>query len=145
MKKRIVLFLLTAMIFTFSACGVRENKLMDINEELYYEIKKLSFTTEKAEYSTDVKEIKYTIINISSKESCVSGDHHFELHYKTNDGWKMVNYKKDVCFNAIARILKPGETVNYTLDLEEYYYLPLPAGEYRLTDEYCVSKSFKIS
>ena len=138
-------FFLFICVFSFSACSSRKNKLIVLNEELYYELKSLSFATEKSEYSTDVKEISYTISNIGSEESAISGDQHFELHYKTDDGWKMVNYKKDVCFNAIARILKPGETVNYTLDLEEYYYLPLPAGEYRLTDEYLVSKSFKIS
>ena len=142
MKRLVGLFLVITMLLLLSACG--GNRLVDINDELYYEDKDLSFTTEKAEYSTDVKEIKYTITNVSSGEGVVSGDQHFELQYKTDDGWKMVCYKKDVAFNDFALILKPNQSVNYTIDLEEYYNLPLKAGEYRLTDEYLVSKTFKI-
>lgn len=143
--KKILTFSLVLLLMTFIVgCSTKENKLMDLNEEIYYEPKGMSFTTEKTEYSTDVKEISYTIVNISSEEKCVSGDQDFELHYKTENGWKMVKYNKNVAFNALARILKPNEQVSYTLDLEEYYNLPLQAGEYRITDEYMVSNTFKI-
>ncbi len=143
--KKILAFSLGLLLITFIiGCSTKENKLIDLNEKLYYAPNGMSFTTEKTEYSTDVKEISYTIINTSSEERCVSGDQHFELHYKTENGWKMVNYNKDTIFNAVALILKPNEQVSHTLELEEYYNLPLQVGEYRITDEYMVSNTFKI-
>ncbi len=144
MKKILVISLVLLLLVSVVGCNAKENKLTDLNEELYYEPKGMSFTTEKTEYSTDVKEISYTIVNTSSEEHCVSGDQHFELHYKTENGWKMVNYNRDVMFNAIALILKSGEQVKHTLNLEEYYNLPLQAGEYRITDECMISNTFTI-
>ncbi len=143
--KKILAFSLGLLLMTFIiGCSTKENKLIDLNEKLYYAPNGISFTTEKTEYSTDVKEISYTIVNTSSGEKGISGDQHFELHYKTEKGWKMVNYNRDVMFNDLARILKPNEQVSYTLELEEYYNLPLQAGEYRITDEYMVSNTFII-
>ncbi len=144
MKKILAISLVLLFLISTVGCSAKENKLTDLKEELYYTSKGLSFATEKTEYSIDVKEISYTIINTSSGEQSISGDQYFELHYKTENGWKMVNYNKEVMFNDLARILKPNEQVSYTLDLEEYYNLPLQAGEYRITVEYMVSNTFTI-
>ncbi|MDO4608006.1 MAG: hypothetical protein Q4B40_02300 [Clostridia bacterium] len=145
MKKLLTFLLCISLIFALCACGSKTNKLDDINESLYYEQKGITFITEKTEYSTDVKEISYTITNISTGEECISGDQHFELHYKTENGWKMVCHNKDVTFNALARVLQPNESVTQTINLEEYFYLPLQSGEYRITDSYSLSNVFKIS
>ncbi len=145
MKKLLAFLLCILLIFTLSACGSKTNKLDNINESLYYEQKGITFVTEKTEYSTDVKEITYTITNISTGEQCISGDRHFELHYKTESGWKIVCYNKDVMFKDIARVLQPNESVTQTINLEEYFYLPLQSGEYRITDSYSLSNVFTVS
>ena len=143
MKKIFVLLFL--VIFVFSGCG-KENKLFDLDEKHYYTTDALKFVTEKENYSTKDTIITYSITNISKQEHSIAADDNcIELHKLQDGKWKTVGVKTDQNWNALARILYPGEVEKRNLNLEDYFYLPLEKGTYRLSVEYLLSEPFVIS
>ncbi len=121
------------------------NKLFDDIITEPYSSESLKIVTEKEAYSIEDKVIKYSITNISDFEECIAGDDDcFSLH-KLDDGkWKSVGTKKDHYWNELGLILPTAETEYREIDLDEYFYLPLDKGTYRIAVENLVSNTFEI-
>lgn len=130
-------------LLILSSCAEKQNALLDLDKEII-QSENFSFETEYNEYSNDVKTISYTITNICDEQLGFS-TYEFELQYKTDEGWKEVAFKKDMSFFALATILNPGETIKDEIQLDEYYYLPLTPGEYRIVKDSFVSNVFKVN
>lgn len=121
------------------------NKLFDINEENYYSSEALKFVTEKERYSRRDSKICFSITNISDRENSIAGDSTcFELQMFSDGEWKRVGTKTDHYWYTLGQILKPNETVEREIDLENYFNLPLEKGEYRISVEYLISNTFEI-
>ncbi len=134
------------IIFTLlilSSCGANENALLDLERDIA-QPQNFSFETERTEYGNDVKAISYLITDTSNEEVTFATEA-FELQYKTDDGWKIVAFKKDTEFNELATVLKPGESAKGEIQLEKYYNLPLSSGEYRIVKELYASNVFKVN
>ena len=139
--RKILTILIVLIICVLCSCTSKDNKLLDLDYETK-EPKDFTFITEQTKYNDDIKTISYSISNISSKEIGIGTE--FELHYKTDDGWKVVAFKKDVDFYDFAWIIKPEEDKIYQLKFEEYYNLPLKLGEYRIVKDGYTSNIFII-
>ena len=140
---RQILTISIVLIFcVLCSCTSKDNKLLDLDCKVK-EPKNFTFITERTEYYGDIKTISYSITNISTEEIGIGTE--FELHYKTDDGWKVVAFKKDMFFYDLAWILNPGESKIYQLELEEYYNLPLKPGEYRIVKDGYTSNVFKVN
>lgn len=141
--KKIFFIFVVAIIVVLSSCS-KNNKLFDINYEAAVS-DKLLFVTENEVYKQDDMEIAYTITNICDAEWCIAGDPNcFRLEKLVNGEWKRVGRKNDEGWNYSAQILQPGETEMRKIILEEYFYLPLEKGEYRISIEDIVSNTFEI-
>lgn len=130
-------------LLILSSCAEKQNALLDLEKEIT-QSENFSFETECTEYSNDVKTISYTVTNTCDEQLGFS-TYEFELQYKTNNGWKEVAFKKDTSFFSLATILNPSETIKDEIQLDEYYYLPLTPGEYRIVKDSFVSNVFKIN
>lgn len=143
MKRISVIFLVMFLIF-LSSCS-KNNKFFDINYEIYPS-KTLSIITDKEKYSFDDTVIRYRITNISNEEGSIPGDdRNFNLEKLVNGEWKQVCKKIDYDIYYTAQILYPNETVQREIKLEDYFYLPLEKGVYRISVDGIVSNSFEIS
>ena len=123
----------------------KSNELFDIAIEPYSS-DDLKIITEKDRYSLTDKVIKYSITNISSEENCIAGDDDCFTLQKLVDGkWKRVGTKKEHYWNELGLIMNSNQTEQREIDLNEYFYLPLDKGTYRITVESLVSNTFEIA
>lgn len=144
MKKLSVIFV-AMILFMLSACSQNGNKLFDINYKTYSS-DTLKFVTEKESYSLNDTVIRYSITNIGDEEECIAGDDNcFVLHKLVDGEWKRVGTKTEHAWTLPALILMPNQTEKREIELENYFYLPLEKGTYRISVEYLVSDTFKIS
>ena len=144
MKRFFVVFAVL-MILLLSSCS-KTNKLFEINHEHYYSSKNLEFVTEKEGYSSSDTVIRYYITNTGEEENAIAADSEcFELHRLVDGEWMEIGAKIDHAWTEAALILEPGKTVTREIDLEKYFYLPLEAGEYRISVGYLLSESFTVS
>ena len=135
-------FCMVCILLTLTSCSEKKNKLLDFNGEVAPPTDVI-FETEYREYSTDTETIAYVITNVTDGEIPIDM-YTFDLQYKTADGWKSVCFKTEVYFPYPALILKPNESYRHELVLDEYYYLPLEAGEYRIVKESDVTNVFSV-
>ncbi len=144
MKKLVIIFVVMTL-FTLSACSGNKNKLYDIEREMHiYESVKC--VTEKEKYSAEDTVIRYTMTNISDKEAWINSDDNcFELQKQVDGKWKRVGTKVDQIWTDLAQLLPSNESETREINLQEYFYLPLEKGEYRIVVENIVSNTFEIS
>lgn len=137
--------LLFAIVFSLSSCSLHKNKLYDIEREIHiYESVKC--VTEKDRYSAEDTVIRYTLTNISDNEAWINSDDNcFELQKKVDGKWKWVGTKVDQIWTDAAQLLPSNESETREINLQEYFYLPLEKGEYRILVENIVSNTFEIS
>lgn len=129
-------------LLTLSSCVAKDNALLDLEENIA-QPQKFSFKTEHTEYNNDVKTISYIITN-NCDEEIVFTTEAFELQYKTDDGWKVVAFKKDMAFYELSTVLKPNESSTEEIQLDQYYNLPLLSGEYRIIKDSYTSNVFEV-
>ena len=150
MKKKlriyvILVLVLLAILFTLSACSENKNKLYDIQREIQPSAK-VNCVTEKEKYSLDDTVIRYTITNISDEESRINSDDAcFELQKLVDGEWKLVGEKVEHMWTDMAQLLLPNESETREIKLEDYFYLPLEKGEYRIVVENIISNTFEIT
>ena len=101
------------------------------------------FATEFEQYSGDIKTINYYVTNVSYETIAVGSGGVYLLIYKDNK-WQFVDGKKEISIQFVGAILEPGDTITGTLNVEEYFYLPLESGTYCLYDFEYISKPFQI-
>lgn len=149
MKKRlyipIIAVLAVTVLITLSACSRNKNKLYDIQHQIsnYTDVK---CVTEKQEYSADNTVIRYTLTNITDGEAWINSDRNcWELHKLVDGEWKSVGEKVDRHWTELAQLLPAGESETREINLQDYFYLPLEKGEYRIEVEGILSNTFKIS
>lgn len=149
MKKKlyvpITLALIFAILVTLSACSVHKNKLYDIEREMHIS-ESIKCITEKEKYSADDTVIRYTMTNISGEDTWINSDDAcFELQKLVEGQWKWVSPKFEHVWNDAALLLPPNKTETREINLQEYFYLPLEKGEYRIVVENIASNTFEIS
>lgn len=149
MKKTLRIFsvslLVLSVLFTFTACAAQKNKLYDIQHQIsnYTDVK---CVIEKEEYSQDVTVIRYTLTNVTDGEAWINSDHAcFELQKQVDGVWKSVGTKEDHMWTEMAQLLPSGESETREINLEDYFYLPLEKGTYRIEVEGILSNTFEIS
>ncbi len=144
MKKLSVIFLIVTL-FTLSACSIHKNKLYDIQHQIpnYTDVK---CVTEKQEYSPDDTLIHYTLTNVTNDDAWINSDHNcWELQKLVDGEWKSVGEKYDRYWTELAQLLPAGASETRKINLEEYFYLPLEKGVYRIEVEGILSNTFKVS
>ncbi len=141
----ITLMLLFAIVFSLSSCSLQKNKLYDVEREIHiYESVKC--VIEKDKYSAEDTVIRYTMTNISDKEAWINSDNNcFELQKQVDGKWKRVGTKVDQIWTDAAQLLPSNESETREINLQEYFYLPLEKGEYRILVENILSNTFEIS
>lgn len=143
--KKITFVFIILILFMLSACSVHKNKLYDIEREIhaYDDVK---CVTEKEKYSPEDTVIQYTMTNISGEDAWINSDDNcFELQKRVDGKWKRVGTKIDQIWTDLAQLLPSNESEAREINLEEYFYLPLEKGEYRIVVENIVSNTFEIS
>ena len=149
MKKKlyipITIMLVFTILFTFSACSMHKNKLYDIDRETHF-YEGVKCVTEKEKYSAEDTVIRYTMTNITNEDAWINSDDAcFELQKWVDGRWKWVGTKVDHYWTDAALLLPPNESETREINLDEYFYLPLEKGEYRILIENIVSNTFEIS
>lgn len=140
----IICLLVFIILFTFSACSIYKNKLYDLDREIHT-FDGVKCVTEKEKYSSEDTVIRYTITNVTNEEAWINSDDTcFELQKKVDGKWKRVGTKIDHYWTQVAQLLPPGETETREINLDEYFYLPLEKGKYRILIENIVSNTFEI-
>ena len=144
MKKLSIIFVAIILV-TLTACSANKNKLFDITREITaYD--SVIILTEKENYSFEDTVIRYTITNTSDEDAWINDDDAcFELHKLVDGKWKLVGTKVDHSWTEAALLLPPKESVTREIKLEDYYYLPLEEGVYRIVVENIVSDTFEVS
>ena len=149
MKRTLCTFLVTllllSILFSLSACVGQNNKLYDIQHQIsnYTDVKCI---TDKEKYSKDDTVIRYTLTNVTNGDTWINSDHACFCLQKQVDGeWKEVGTKIDHYWTELAQLLPPGENETREINLEEYFYLPLEEGTYRIEVEGILSNTFEIS
>ena len=141
----IIVILVFAIVFTLSACSMHKNKLYDIDREMHF-YEGVKCVTEKEKYSAEDTVIRYTMTNITSEDAWINSDDAcFELQKWVDGRWKWVGTKIEHCWTEAALLLPPNESETREINLDEYFYLPLEKGEYRILIENIVSNTFEIS
>lgn len=141
----VIVMLVVAILFTLSACSANKNKLYDIEREIQ-PYKSVKCVTEKEKYSADDTVIRYTLTNISDDEAWINSDDNcWELNKLIDGEWQRVGEKTDRLWTDLAQLLPSKESETREINLDEYFYLPLEKGEYRIVVEYIVSNTFTIS
>ncbi len=148
-KKKLYIPIIVALVFSIlivvSGCSGNKNKLYDITHEVYTP-DTIKFVTEKEKYSIDDTVIRYSITNVSDDEVWINSDSYcYELHKLVDGEWKLVGVKKDHFWHEVTQLIPSGETETREIKLEDYFYLPLEKGEYRIAVEGLVSNTFEIS
>ncbi len=149
MKKKLYIPIITALVlailFSLSACSRNKNKLYDIQHQIQ-PYTKVKCVTEKERYSVEDTVIRFTITNISDEDACINPDDDcFELQKFVDGEWKWVGEKVDHYWTELAYYLPPNESETREINLEEYFYLPLEKGEYRIEISGIISNTFEIS
>lgn len=84
--------------------------------------------------------------NISDDEAWINSDDNcWELNKLVDGKWKRVGEKIDRLWTDLAQLLPSKESEIRKINLDEYFYLPLEKGEYRIVVENIVSNTFEIS
>lgn len=145
MKRIVLYFVSLVLLFTLCACNSTKNKLYDLDREMHiYEGVKC--VTEKEKYSAEDTVIRYTMTNITSEDAWINSDDAcFELQKWVDGRWKWVGTKIEHCWTEAALLLPPNKTETREIKLQDYFYLPLEKGEYRILIENIVSNTFEIS
>ncbi len=142
--KKLVVFLLVAIILTLSGCSKEENKLYRLKGE--YETSKDLQVIAHREYSLEDTELNYYITYLGDEEGAVADDHNcFELHKLVDGKWKRVGTKVNQEWNDMALVMEPHQVDERKIELDDYFYLPLEAGEYRIAVGTYLSNVFTIS
>ena len=143
--KKLSVILVALVLLLLSACSESKNPLYDFEGEIntYGEIK---IVTEKEKYTADDTIIRYTITNTGAFDAWINSDHGcFTLHKKVDGVWKRVGTKVDQFWHDLALGLPAGESETREINLDEYFYLPLESGEYRIVVEDIASNTFEVS
>ena len=142
--KKLVVFLLVVMVLTLSGCSKEENKLYRLKGE-YETSEDLRIVAHK-EYSAEDTKLDYYITYLGDGEGCVADDHNcFELHKLVDGKWKRVGTKVNQEWNDMALVMEPHQVDERKIELDDYFYLPLEAGEYRIAVGTYLSNVFTIS
>ena len=144
MKKLSVIFIAIILVM-LTACSTNKNKLYDIQHQIpnYTDV---TCVTEKEKYSKDDTIIRYTLTNVTDGEAWINSDDAcFELQVLIDDEWKWVGTKEDHYWTELAQLLPAGESETREIKLEDYFYLPLEKGVYRIEVEGIISNTFEIS
>lgn len=121
------------------------NRLVDLTTE-FDSSENVKIVTEKETYSVNDTVIGYSITNISDVEQYIAGDDTcFCLHKLVDGKWKRVETKGEHCWNSLGLIMNPNQTEKREIQLDQYFYLPLENGEYRIAVESLISNTFEIS
>lgn len=142
--KKISVILIMLVILLLSACSEGNNPIYDFDGEInaYSEIK---IVTEKEKYTADDTIIRYTITNTGAFDAWINSSHDcFTLHKKVDGVWKRVGTKVDQLWTDLALGLPAGVSETREIKLDDYFYLPLEKGEYRIVVENLVSNTFEI-
>ena len=144
MKKLSIIFVVIILV-ALTACSAKTNELYDITREITaYD--SVIILPEKENYSLEDTVIRYTITNISDEDAWINSDDAcFELHKLVDGKWKLVGTKCEHVWTDLAQLLPPKESVTREIKLEDYYYLPLEKGVYRIAVENLVSNTFTVS
>lgn len=148
--KKISVILIMLVILLLSACSKTAEETKNTNKlyDLSYEIsgyENVKIVTEKEKYTAEDKVIRYTITNVSEEESWInSSDDCFTLHKKVDGEWKWVGTKVEHMWTDMALCLPAGASETREIKLDDYFYLPLESGEYRIAVENLVSNTFEI-
>lgn len=133
MRKFFLPLMAILLILALVSCDKNRNvKLTAIDENSIVENSSFTITTTKSIYSTEDTVIEYVILNLKDSEVTYPCDYIY-LH-KLQDGiWYEVAFKDDmVCFEDLAGVLMPNQSVTVKLDLNDDFALPLEAGQYRI-------------
>lgn len=142
MSKKIICLLSVIVLLVPLFCGCK-NTYSPIDEgRTFIKPEKFVFKTDFQRYPSDVKKITYTQTNISDEEVFV-GDEVFLLMLKDGE-WQHVKGKKEYESLLISVVIPPGDSASGSLNIEEYFYLPLEAGTYRIHDLCFYSEPFEI-
>ena len=148
--KKISVILIMLVILLLSACSKTAEETKNTNKlyDLSYEIsgyENVKIVTEKEKYTAEDKVIRYTITNVSEEESWInSSDDCFTLNKKVDGEWKWVGTKVEHMWTDMALCLPAGASETREIKLDDYFYLPLESGEYRIAVENLVSNTFEI-
>ena len=95
-------------------------------------LSELQLTLDSAD---NLEQLTFTIENKSDKDYQYSKNH-FEIEGEESGKWYQLEQKKDPSKNnEVESIIKPGETIELTHDIEKYYGT-LPSGHYRLIKDF---------
>lgn len=143
MKKGIFVILLC--MFVLVACSQNKNELYDVSYEPQTS-ETVKIITEKESYTENDTLIRYSIMNVGNVQVGIAADSDcFELQKMVDGKWKRVETKIEHYWTALGQILEPNDIDERELHLDEYFYLPLETGEYRIVVENFASNSFVIS
>ena len=149
MKRLSIVFIALALLLLV-ACGESAEEIKNVNKlyDLSYEIsayENIKITTEKEKYTADDTIIRYTITNVSEENGWINSSHDcFTLHKKVDGVWKGVGTKIEHAWTEMALCLPAGVSETREIKLDDYFYLPLEKGEYRIVVENLVSNTFEI-
>ena len=142
--KKLSVILVALVLLLLSACSEGNNPIYDFDGEInaYSEIK---IVTEKEKYTADDTIIRYTITNTGAFDAWINSDHGcFTLHKKVDGVWKGVGTMIEHAWTDMALCLPAGVSETREIKLDDYFYLPLESGEYRIVVENIVSNTFEI-
>ena len=142
--KKLSVILVALVLLLLSACSECNNPIYDFDGEInaYSEIK---IVTEKEKYTADDTIIRYTITNTGAFDAWINSSHDcFTLHKKVDGEWKWVGTKVEHMWTDMALCLLAGASETREIKLDDYFYLPLESGEYRIVVENIVSNTFEI-
>lgn len=143
--KKIAICFIIIVLTVLTSCGSKKNPLYDIQHQIpnYTDIK---CVTEKETYSKADTVIQYTLTNVTDDEAWINPDKAcFDLQKQVDGEWKSVGTKIDHYWTEVAMLLPPGESETREIKLDNYFYLPLDEGTYRIEVEGILSNTFKIS
>ena len=142
MKRALTFLFSVLLVLTFTACSAKGNTLVDFNGTVVQPTD-FTFETEYTVYDAATETIVYSITNISEQEISY-GTYVFDLQYRTEDGWKSLQHRDGVYIPYLATVLPPGQTDRCEFRIEDYYYAPLEAGEYRIVKDNYTSNVFSV-
>lgn len=96
------------------------------------DLTKIQMATEYPEYPGGTEKIKVIISNQSDNEFSYEA-YVFTLEKKASDDWADVAFKDDdIVFPALGGVVEPSKSAEITIDLAQYFELPLETGLYRI-------------
>lgn len=88
-------------------------------------------TASIAEGDTFISNPTITLVLQNNTKKELGYGEEFRLEVKLQDDWYLVDPKPEASVTAIGILLKPGDTNQHVIDLNEFYD-KLPAGQYRI-------------